>query len=163
MRFCHVKPCEEKDLPVELQDDDENSKKEAPHDKYMKENQNLGCKEDYNKELDLVNKSISEKQIEELQKWSEHDEAQDNFCVLDDHQEKAEYVDLLLNPESKLRNSLPFTFIYARILYDVYFHQLHHLILILFSSLIQRVYWLSRTIRPQNMANNLQRKLFQIP
>lgn len=99
MRFCHVKPCEEKDLPVELQDDDENSKKEAPHDKYMKENQHLGCKEDYNKELDLVNKSISEKQHEELQKWSEHDEAQGNFCVLDDHQEKAEYVDLTLNPE----------------------------------------------------------------
>lgn len=108
MKFCHVKPCDEKDLPVELQDDDDNFKKGSPKDKYLAENQVLGCKEDYNKELDLVNKSISDKQHEELQKWSEHDEAQDSFCVLDDHQEKAEYVDLLLNPESMLRNSFYF-------------------------------------------------------
>lgn len=99
MKFCHVKPCAEQDLPVELKDAD--TKKEAPHEKYLKDNQQvIGCVEDYNKELDFLNKSISEKQHEELQKWSEHDEAQDSFCVLDDHQEKAEYVDLLLNPES---------------------------------------------------------------
>lgn len=35
----------------------------------------------------------------ELQRWSEHDEALNNFCILDDNQEGAEYVDLLLNPE----------------------------------------------------------------
>lgn len=31
--------------------------------------------------------------------WADFDEQQDNFCILDDHQNGAEYVDLLLNPE----------------------------------------------------------------
>lgn len=94
MKFCHVKPCEDKDLPLGFK-----GAAESPYSKYMKEAQTLGCEEDYNKELDFLNKSISEKQHEELQKWSEHDDAKDSFCVLDEDQEKAEYVDLLLNPE----------------------------------------------------------------
>lgn len=98
MKFCHVKSCPEKDLPFKVTDS-EKEPLEAPHKKYLKENQNLGCEEDHNKELDFLNKSISEKQHKELQKWSEHDEARNSFCVRDDHQEKAEYVDLLLNPE----------------------------------------------------------------
>jgi hypothetical protein len=95
MKFCHVKSCEEKDLPLGFKGN------ESPHEKYIKESQHIGCKEDYNKELDYLNKSISEKQHRELEKWSEHDDAKDSFCVSDDHQEKAEYVDLLLNPESE--------------------------------------------------------------
>lgn len=31
--------------------------------------------------------------------WADFDEQQDNFCILDDHENGAEYVDLLLNPE----------------------------------------------------------------
>lgn len=31
--------------------------------------------------------------------WADHDTNQDNFCILDDHESDAEYVDLLLNPE----------------------------------------------------------------
>lgn len=31
--------------------------------------------------------------------WADFDEQQDNFCILDDHENSSEYVDLLLNPE----------------------------------------------------------------
>lgn len=31
--------------------------------------------------------------------WADFDTQQDNFCILDDHENGAEYVDLLLNPE----------------------------------------------------------------
>jgi ERO1-like protein alpha len=34
-----------------------------------------------------------------LEKWNEHDEQQDNFCIVNDNQEGAQYVDLSLNPE----------------------------------------------------------------
>ncbi|CRL00913.1 CLUMA_CG014418, isoform A [Clunio marinus] len=92
MKFCHVKPCKEQDIPLGL-------KGEEPHLKYIKETQTIDCSEDLNKELGFLNKSISEKVHKELKRWSEHDDAQDNFCILDDHHEGAEYVDLLLNPE----------------------------------------------------------------
>jgi ERO1-like protein alpha len=95
MKFCSVKACEDKDIPLGL-------KGELPHKKYLKESQNIGCSEDLNKELGFLNKSISDKVHEDLKKWSDYDDAQDNFCILDDNQHGAEYVDLLLNPESKL-------------------------------------------------------------
>lgn len=99
MRFCQVKPCEENDIPLGL-------KGELPHQKYLKEAQSVdGCSDDLNKELGFLNKSISEKIHRDLKRWSEHDDAQDNFCILDDNQEGAEYVDLLLNPESKLKSN----------------------------------------------------------
>lgn len=94
MKFCHVKACEDKDIPLGL-------KGELPHQKYIKESQNIGCSEDLNKELGFLNKSISEKTHLELKRWADYDDAQDNFCILDDNQQGAEYVDLLLNPESK--------------------------------------------------------------
>jgi ERO1-like protein alpha len=94
MKFCHVKACEDKDIPLGL-------KGELPHQKYIKEAQNIGCGEDFNKELGFLNKSISEKTHLELKRWADYDDAQDNFCILDDSQEGAEYVDLLLNPESE--------------------------------------------------------------
>lgn len=93
MKFCHIKQCEEKDLPLGLKGDE-------MLNKYLKEAQNLrDCADDLNPELGFLNTSISDKQHEELQKWSQHDDAQDNFCILDDNQDTAEYVDLLLNPE----------------------------------------------------------------
>lgn len=97
MKFCHVKACEEKDLPLALKGDE---REESILQKYLKDKQQMGCGEDYNKEIDFLNKSISQKQHEELLKWSEHDEAQDKFCIMDENEERAEYVDLLLNPES---------------------------------------------------------------
>lgn len=57
------------------------------------------CKDDHNLELSYLNTSLSVKAQEDFQLWSEYDEQQDNFCILDDNQEGAEYVDLLLNPE----------------------------------------------------------------
>lgn len=98
MKFCNVQTCDDNEIPLGL-------KGELPHQKYLKEAQNLGCADDLNKELGFLNKSISEKVHRDLKRWSEHDDAQDNFCILDDNQEGAEYVDLLLNPESKLTRS----------------------------------------------------------
>lgn len=57
------------------------------------------CDDDLDAELSYLNTSISKKAHEEFQRWTDHDEAIDNFCILDDKQEGAEYVDLLLNPE----------------------------------------------------------------
>jgi ERO1-like protein alpha len=95
MKFCHVETCEDKDIPLGL-------KGELPHQKYIKEAAKIGCSEDFNQELGFLNKSISEKTQSELKRWKDYDDAQDNFCILDDNQEGAEYVDLLLNPESEL-------------------------------------------------------------
>lgn len=100
MKFCHVKACDEKDLPFGLKGEE---REESNLQKYIRESQQMGCGEDYNKDLDFLNKSISEKQHKELLQWSKHDEAQDKFCIMDDNEERAEYVDLLLNPESKLK------------------------------------------------------------
>lgn len=46
-----------------------------------------------------MNTSISKKAQRGFERWADFDELEDNFCILDDHQEGAEYVDLLLNPE----------------------------------------------------------------
>lgn len=94
MKFCNVQTCQDKDIPLGL-------KGELPHKKYLKEAQHIDCADDLNKELGFLNKSISDKVHKELKRWSEHDDALDNFCILDDNQEGAEYVDLLLNPERK--------------------------------------------------------------
>lgn len=95
MKFCNVQTCEDKDIPLGL-------KGELPHQKYLKEAASVGCREDLNEELGFLNKSISDKIHQDLKKWSEYDDAQDNFCILDDNHDGAEYVDLLLNPERKL-------------------------------------------------------------
>lgn len=66
----------------------------------MAENQKIaGCLEDYNDELSFLNKSLTQEAKHGFVKWADFDEQQDNFCILDDHQNGAEYVDLLLNPE----------------------------------------------------------------
>lgn len=92
MKFCHVQTCEEKDIPLGL-------KGESPYEKYTNEAEGINCVDDLNPELGSLNKSISEKLHKELVRWSEYDEAASSFCMLDDNQEGAEYVDLLLNPE----------------------------------------------------------------
>lgn len=50
-------------------------------------------------DLGYINMSISSQASEGFQLWADHDEAIDNFCILDDHQPGSEYVDLSLNPE----------------------------------------------------------------
>nr|XP_029718852.1 ero1-like protein [Aedes albopictus]XP_029718866.1 ero1-like protein [Aedes albopictus] len=94
MRFCHVEQCEEKDIPPGLKGD------VSSYHKYLKEVQTLtNCNEDLDVELGYLNTSISDKAHKEFKKWADYDEAQDNFCISDDHEPGAEYVDLLLNPE----------------------------------------------------------------
>lgn len=70
----------------------------------MAENQkNTGCGgssgEDHNDELSYLNKTITQEAKHGFAVWADFDEQQDNFCILDDHENGAEYVDLLLNPE----------------------------------------------------------------
>lgn len=66
----------------------------------MAENQNIAdCIHDHNEELSFLNKSISQEAKHGFEVWADYDEQLDNFCILDDHQNGAEYVDLLLNPE----------------------------------------------------------------
>lgn len=46
-----------------------------------------------------MNKSISVKAQKGFEKWADFDEQHDNFCILEDHENGCEYVDLTLNPE----------------------------------------------------------------
>lgn len=57
------------------------------------------CEADHNAELGYLNTTISEKVQGDFALWAEYDNAQDNFCMIDDLHNDAEYVDLLLNPE----------------------------------------------------------------
>ncbi|CAG9834032.1 unnamed protein product [Diabrotica balteata] len=100
MRDCHVKPCPPEEIPEGLKG---NSHQKVvpvgphPSDKYSKQ-QNEGCAAHHN-ELDYLNKTISEKLQKDMQLWEAYDDALDNFCDIDNNDENAEYVDLLLNPE----------------------------------------------------------------
>jgi ERO1-like protein alpha len=96
MRYCHVEACEDKDIPVGLKGDfshlsTHNYNTENP---YITQNCN-----DHNAELSYLNTTISAKVQEDIVLWSAYDDAQDNFCVLEDNDSESEYVDLLLNPE----------------------------------------------------------------
>lgn len=66
---------------------------------YSEESQTADCNEDLNAELSYLNTSISQQAQLGFEKWADHDELGENFCILDDHEDGAEYVDLLLNPE----------------------------------------------------------------
>ncbi len=101
MKFCHVKACEEGEVPIGIKGTEEENEDGSQLFKLILESQQMGCGEDFNKDLDFLNTSISKKQHEELEKWAKHDEALDRFCIMDNDEDGAEYVDLLLNPESK--------------------------------------------------------------
>lgn len=93
MRFCHVESCSEEEIPDGL-------KAEAIQKasaKYKRE-ANEDCNTHHN-DLDYLNKTISKEALKEIELWRVYDDAQDNFCDIDDDDEEAEYVDLLLNPE----------------------------------------------------------------
>lgn len=91
MKSCSVEMCEEKDIPLGLKGNSELNK-------YTREAQNMPACGD-KKDLGYLNTSISDKVHEELQKWSDYDDAQEDFCIIDDNQDESEFVDLLLNPE----------------------------------------------------------------
>lgn len=68
---------------------------------YLPENQQIAddCMRDHNLQLSYLNKTLTEEAMHGFEIWADFDEQQDNFCILDDHESGAEYVDLLLNPE----------------------------------------------------------------
>ncbi|XP_044256756.1 ero1-like protein isoform X1 [Tribolium madens] len=92
MRYCHVEACEDKDIPVGLKGGLENH---SSKNLYVTQS----CEDDHNAELGYLNTTISAKVQEDIVLWSAYDDAQDNFCVLEDNDSESEYVDLLLNPE----------------------------------------------------------------
>ncbi|XP_058788778.1 ero1-like protein [Phymastichus coffea] len=102
MRFCHVKPCQDKDIPVGLKGELPRSMyvNESPVDKYQPHMQQTDCDHnmnDHNVELGYLNTTISSENYKEFERWQQHDDAQDNFCITET--DTGEYVDLLLNPE----------------------------------------------------------------
>lgn len=79
IRYCHVQPCGE--VPIGI-------KGVLP-----------GKCDQENADLDYLNKTLSPKITKDLVLWTEYDDNVDQFCVLDENDKDAEYVDLLLNPE----------------------------------------------------------------
>ncbi|XP_055373350.1 ero1-like protein [Condylostylus longicornis] len=98
MRFCRVKSCSEADIPPGIKGA---ASIENPAFKYTApgNSEESDCRKDFDEKLGYLNTSISEAAHEEFRKWADHDEAEDDFCISDDQQHEAEYVDLLLNPE----------------------------------------------------------------
>lgn len=91
---CSVKTCDERNVPQGLK----------PSLKYTKEANRLEGEEEpcaeKDNELGHLNKTISMESVEGFERWRLHDDAQDNFCEMDDERSTMlEYVDLLLNPE----------------------------------------------------------------
>lgn len=101
IRFCHVEPCAEQDIPPGIKGYNENTLHhiEDASFKYSENAQKTDCNSDVDSELGFLNKTISPASYEEFERWKTHDDAQDNFCVNNDESEDSEYVDLLLNPE----------------------------------------------------------------
>jgi ERO1-like protein alpha len=87
IKYCHVQACGDGDVPVGI--------KGAVERRFDSE---AACEDDA-EELDYLNKTISPKMKEDLVMWTAYDDANDNFCAVDENDEGAEYVDLLLNPE----------------------------------------------------------------
>lgn len=70
------------------------------HPQYLPEGQSIDdCMKDHNLELSYLNKTLTQEAMHGFEIWADFDEHRDNFCILDDHENDAEYVDLLLNPE----------------------------------------------------------------
>nr|CAH7741415.1 unnamed protein product [Callosobruchus chinensis] len=101
MRYCHVESCREDDVPPGIKGDSGMAKRSVDinaSEKYTRE-VNEDCEAHHNEMLDYLNMTISEEAQKELVKWDAYDDALDNFCDIDENDEEADYVDLLLNPE----------------------------------------------------------------
>lgn len=98
MRYCHVEACEENSLPSGLKGD-ERKLKSNKYSAKVNENCKDSQQQQHHNNLDYLNKTLSIKAQEDMVLWAAYDNAQDNFCIIDENDEDAEYVDLLLNPE----------------------------------------------------------------
>lgn len=101
IRFCQVQNCEEQSIPKGLIENGENHFMKPTMYKYTKEAQAADCSgaDDFNSLLGFLDTSISDQAHKEFELWAKHDEAEEDFCIVDDKQDGAQYVDLLLNPE----------------------------------------------------------------
>ncbi|KAK7791804.1 hypothetical protein R5R35_005111 [Gryllus longicercus] len=101
MRYCHVEPCLEEDIPPGLKG---RHLRELPFEedmsvKYTESVQAEDCEVDHDDDLGYLNTTISAAAYEEFARWKEHDDALDNFCDINSDDDDAQYVDLSLNPE----------------------------------------------------------------
>ncbi|XP_055303381.1 ero1-like protein [Sitodiplosis mosellana] len=97
MRSCHVSTCSENDVPEGLKGQHQ---QESFMFKYLPESQQIDdCMRDHNLELSYLNKTLTQEAMHGFEIWADFDGQKDNFCILDDHENGSEYVDLLLNPE----------------------------------------------------------------
>ncbi|KAJ4441485.1 hypothetical protein ANN_11340 [Periplaneta americana] len=116
MRYCHIEPCLDADIPEGLKGHQSRNGvlEESPSLKYSEEAQSVDCDRDHDHdhELGFLNTTIrqvltlvragtkfNEAAYKEFARWKAYDDAQDNFCVMNEEDKGAEYVDLLLNPE----------------------------------------------------------------
>ncbi|KAM6972102.1 ERO1-like protein beta [Aplochiton taeniatus] len=92
IKDCHVEPCPESKVPVGI--------KSGNYNKYSQGlvTDLVDCEQA--QELGAINNTLSNQSKEAFEDWARYDDAQDQFCELDDEKSPdAEYVDLLLNPE----------------------------------------------------------------
>ncbi|KAL3274661.1 hypothetical protein HHI36_016041 [Cryptolaemus montrouzieri] len=124
MRYCSVQSCQKDDVPIGIKGE---VKKEEFFGPFLSESgsmcrnvkkpisscvpnqcqcQNVGhttvpkeneCGRSNN--LDYLNTTLSAKIVKDMELWTAHDYAQENFCIIDENDDESEYVDLLLNPE----------------------------------------------------------------
>ncbi|XP_078001000.1 ERO1-like protein alpha [Glandiceps talaboti] len=96
MRDCSIHHCTPDDLPQGLKAENKYSESAQQTDG------DESCAEisEEEKELSALDTSLSEESKAAFKTWKVHDDAKNNFCVIDDEfSVDMEYVDLLLNPE----------------------------------------------------------------
>ncbi|XP_072030623.1 ERO1-like protein beta isoform X2 [Amphiura filiformis] len=101
IRACAVCPCTDEEVPCGLKD--EEAKGENKYSEEVnKDAQDEKCETRSQKEIQLskLDTTISQEDAAAFETWREHDDAQVNFCQVDDEQSnRMAHVDLLLNPE----------------------------------------------------------------
>lgn len=97
MRYCSVQACTS--IPPGLKGEAEAAKEDLSSTKDKSHLSDENCDND-DDDLGKLNTTISEDSKLSFKRWADHDDAQTNFCYLEDESSGAtEYVDLLLNPE----------------------------------------------------------------
>jgi len=106
LKSCGVLPCKSDEVPEGLKNgsgEQNGNPQTKTENKYSAAAQlKSGCssKDVTEVKLSEIDKTISEASNEAFKSWSEHDDAQNKFCELDDETSPTlEYVNLLLNPE----------------------------------------------------------------
>ncbi|XP_067134968.1 ERO1-like protein beta isoform X2 [Centruroides vittatus] len=97
IRDCSVKTCPDEQIPPGIKGQHQ---PKSHHNKYSQETQDLDNCDENHGGLGAVDSTISDENKEEFARWQHHDNAQENFCELDDETSiDMQYVDLQLNPE----------------------------------------------------------------